>query len=264
MSDRPPGNSSADVFLPVRNVETPANFRGEVARTIATRHFSVSEVIEVADIAHVHAAPWLWLCDAETAILHAANTTHFGEPCHEARSIVVQSVSAEAGRTIEELSRGKRLFRDARLRPLCLRIRRELHDCDDASEIAVDGAVFLLLAELSRLTAPVRTAPKSPLVSQLEASLDAGPEGELIAQLASHNQISTRTYLRRIRLETGLSATQYLSQLRAERAKTLLRTTSLSVLEIALRLGYCDRSHFARAFSRAVGMTPSQYRASLV
>jgi AraC family transcriptional regulator len=117
---------------------------------------------------------------------------------------------------------------------------------------------------LSRLTAATDSGSKSALVLQLEASLDAKPEGELIARLAAHNGMSTRTYMRRIRLETGLSATQYLSQLRAERAKTLLRTTSLSVLEIALRLGYCDRSHFARAFSRAVGMTPSQYRASIV
>lgn len=225
---------------------------------VTTRHFCVSEVIE--GCAHAHASAWLTFTrDADTVTVHPANSTHL-----DRSAIIIQCLSAEASQTIGALAERQQTFRDARLRPSFLRIWRELHDRDHATGIAIDGAIFLLVAELFRMTATARPSPKPALASQLEAFLDASPDGQIIAQLAARNRMSTRTYVRRFRLETGFSVTQYVSQLRAERAKTLLRTTSLSMLEIALNLGYCDRSHFARAFSRAVGMTPSQYRASIV
>ncbi|HJQ41081.1 MAG TPA: AraC family transcriptional regulator [Thermoanaerobaculia bacterium] len=220
---------------------------GDVAVTITTPHFCVSEVIAHAETLHAHALPWL----------------EFALP-GDARSIVIEGVSSEAARTVQELAERRCRFRDATLRPLFLRLRRELRDGDRAAPMAVDGAVFLLLAELDRMTAVRGADAKSLLACQLEAVFDENPGGVTVAQLAACNHMSTRTYVRHFRLETGFSVTEYWSQLRAGRAKMLLRTTSLSILEIALSLGYCDRSHFARAFSQAVGLTPSQYRGSIV
>ncbi len=255
------------------------NACGDVAVTISTRHFCVTELLDHGETAHRHSAPWLlfvvvgkaadldgdeWVIrDRQTAVVRPANTMHLSRPLSDdTRFIIIQSLSAEAERAVEDLAARQRLFRDGRLRPLFLRIWRELNDCDQATGLAVDGAVFRLLAELQRMVA-YRSCSRSTLAAQLETFFDAQPDGELVARLAAHNQMSTRTLIRHFRLETGSSVGQYLSHLRAERAKTLLRTTSLSMLEIALRLGYCDRSHFARAFSQAVGMTPSQYRTSI-
>ena len=62
-------------------------------------------------------------------------------------------------------------------------------------------------------------------------------------------------------LETGISPARYLRMLRMERAKDLLESTSLSILEIVLRVGLQDRSHFEREFKNLYGLTPAQHRA---
>lgn len=62
-------------------------------------------------------------------------------------------------------------------------------------------------------------------------------------------------------LETGVSPAQYLRTLRMEHAKELLESTWLSVLQIVLRVGLQDRSHFEREFKRLYGLTPAQHRA---
>jgi AraC family carnitine catabolism transcriptional activator len=46
--------------------------------------------------------------------------------------------------------------------------------------------------------------------------------------------------------------------LRLERARRLLRETSLAVVEIALATGFGSASQFARAFRRAFGFSPRE------
>lgn len=253
---------------------------GDVAVSITTDHFCVYEMVGGLESAHVHPSACVmfplagevmerdgdeWLrCDSETAIVRSSTATHVGRFPKEARWILIQSLSAEAAQTLANLAEGMRVFRAPGLRPLFLRVWRELYQCDDAARVAADGAIFNLLAELSRMAATGHDRPKARLAAQLEALCARRPEGETLANLAALNQMSTRTYTQRFRLETGLSVAQYLAHIRAERAKTLLRTASLSVTEIALHLGYCDGSHFARAFYKTVGMTPSEYRSSFL
>ena len=45
-----------------------------------------------------------------------------------------------------------------------------------------------------------------------------------------------------------------------ERAKLLLQSTDLSILEIAEQLGFATRSYFSQAFRAITGMTPTQFR----
>lgn len=60
---------------------------------------------------------------------------------------------------------------------------------------------------------------------------------------------------------TGMSIVEYLHALRIERAQLLLKTTEMSILEVASAVGFSNQSYFARLFARKVGMTPSRYRA---
>ncbi len=52
----------------------------------------------------------------------------------------------------------------------------------------------------------------------------------------------------------------YVEQVRTDRAKELLATTSMTITEIAQRVGYYSVNSFSRAFKRVVGMTASSYR----
>jgi transcriptional regulator GlxA family with amidase domain len=56
---------------------------------------------------------------------------------------------------------------------------------------------------------------------------------------------------------------KYLTQRRLRRASELLAHTSLSVMEVALRVGYGDQAAFTRAFRKHVGTAPLGYRAAL-
>lgn len=81
--------------------------------------------------------------------------------------------------------------------------------------------------------------------------------GELATQLA----MSERSLTRRLNAE-GTSYAQLLVQVQHERARNFLRNPSLSVSEVAYRLGYSDPAAFTRAFSQWSGLSPLKWRKS--
>ncbi len=60
--------------------------------------------------------------------------------------------------------------------------------------------------------------------------------------------------------EIGMTVSQYVRQIRVERAKLLLRSSNQSIAAIADSLGFCNSSHFSDAFRSLTGMTPVEYR----
>ncbi len=60
-------------------------------------------------------------------------------------------------------------------------------------------------------------------------------------------------------IATGLTITQYLRQLRLERAAELLRSGRCNVTEAALEVGYSSLSHFSQAFHELFGCCPGLY-----
>ncbi len=78
----------------------------------------------------------------------------------------------------------------------------------------------------------------------------------LAAELAGH---STRTLQRRLKL-CGSSYSQILQEARFQLACMRLREPGLKVIDIAMMTGYQTPQHFARAFRRFMGVTPSEYR----
>jgi len=60
--------------------------------------------------------------------------------------------------------------------------------------------------------------------------------------------------------ETGESFKDYLTRIRIERAKELLRTTSLKCSEVAYQSGYNDPHYFSYVFRKNTGLPPQQFR----
>ena len=73
--------------------------------------------------------------------------------------------------------------------------------------------------------------------------------------------VSPATLRRRLRSE-GQSYAEIKGELRAEGAREFLRSTDLSVAEIAGRLGYSEPSAFYRAFHKWFGRSPGEMRDS--
>jgi len=60
--------------------------------------------------------------------------------------------------------------------------------------------------------------------------------------------------------ETGKTYSQFLNELRIEKSKELLKNTNMSILEIALTVGYNNQNYYCMAFKKITGTTPLQYR----
>lgn len=78
--------------------------------------------------------------------------------------------------------------------------------------------------------------------------------------LAKKVGISPRHFIRRFKKATDETPLSYLQQIRIERAKSYLETTSETVNEITQSIGYENSSSFRKLFKDATGLTPSEYR----
>jgi AraC-like DNA-binding protein len=70
-------------------------------------------------------------------------------------------------------------------------------------------------------------------------------------------------YLQRIfKANMNMSITEYLAELRVERAKMLLARTDVPIIEVADYIGLNSRQYFSMLFKKATGMSPAAYRKS--
>lgn len=81
-----------------------------------------------------------------------------------------------------------------------------------------------------------------------------------VAEIALACDISRGHFIRAFRETTGLTPHQWLVRQRLERARELLRTSTLGLAEVAAACGFADQSHLTRVFAQAVGTTPGRWR----
>ncbi|NLR75376.1 AraC family transcriptional regulator [Leeia aquatica] len=105
---------------------------------------------------------------------------------------------------------------------------------------------------------------KPDLARQVQhALLHCLPLGEAtLAEVARQLATTERTLQRRL-AEQMLGFQTLLSQTRYQLARQHLANPALSVLDIALLLGYAEQSAFSKAFRLWSGLSPAQYRHSL-
>lgn len=58
----------------------------------------------------------------------------------------------------------------------------------------------------------------------------------------------------------NVSVMTYFKNIKIDRAKTLLKSTDKTILEISSQLSFCDQGNFSKVFKKIVGMTPMEYR----
>ncbi len=71
--------------------------------------------------------------------------------------------------------------------------------------------------------------------------------------------ISSYYFSKVFKEETGENFIDYLTKLRIESAKKLLKTTNKSMKEISAEVGYSDPNYFSRNFKKYTGKTPTDY-----
>jgi len=86
-------------------------------------------------------------------------------------------------------------------------------------------------------------------------------EGVSLPKAAKLCGMSKAAFGRVFKQALGMTMGTYVNQVRMTEALRLLEETLDPIAEIALRIGFCDQSHFDRRFRKSFGRTPSQHRA---
>ena len=81
-----------------------------------------------------------------------------------------------------------------------------------------------------------------------------------VQDLCTAVHLSRAQLHRRLKAQTGLSATLFIRSVRLERAKEMLMGTDLPISQVAFDVGFHDQAFFSRVFSREFGLTPVLYR----
>jgi two-component system response regulator YesN len=101
------------------------------------------------------------------------------------------------------------------------------------------------------------------ILQQAKAFLDENftdPDLKM-SRVAQEFNISPSHFSTIFRQELGITYRDYISQLKINYAKQLLRTTNLKCSEIAYRCGFTDSHYFSVVFKKKTGFTPRQFRA---
>jgi len=138
--------------------------------------------------------------------------------------------------------------------------------CSAAAETHLEHCRIILAAvatEIERLIGPWQSLPEAEALrtSQILAYLHQ-QQGRAVRmeELAAHMHLSASRLRHIIHDVFGKSFSALSMELRLQRAAGLLTLTERSLAEVAARLGFCDQSHFAKAFRQHFGESPLHYR----
>lgn len=126
-----------------------------------------------------------------------------------------------------------------------------------ATHLLSHQAEWQHLAHDSRMAGTITDRRLARVIEFMSCHLDSPLS---LAELAREAAISVHHFGRRFREKTGLGPSAFLTTLRIDRARLLLRTTDLPIADVAIRCGYPRASAFSTAFLRHTGWTPRTFR----
>jgi AraC family transcriptional regulator len=156
-------------------------------------------------------------------------------------------------------------IRNDALRSLIRLAHRELVNPLDRSAEAMEALFQLIRVELRRL---FNQAAGASTVSRLapwqfrrvRERIEAGAPLPDVAELAALCGISPRHLHRQFTALTGKTISAYIETYRIEQAKLMLADTLVPMKQVAQQAGFSHGNSFARAFRRATGLSPREYR----
>ncbi len=162
---------------------------------------------------------------------------------------------------------------DPLLEQLAIAITSALRDGTAEDGLYIETLAQTLAVHLARMhssrSRPVRTprldtipGPKiRRLIEFIEEHLDSNLSLET---MAAEVIVSPRYLPRAFKTAIGQSPHRYVLARRIERAKQLLHSTDMPIVDVALASGFSSQSHLSNWFLREVGISPAAYRRQAV
>ena len=118
-----------------------------------------------------------------------------------------------------------------------------------------------VITEASQASPPDNFSAEDAFVIKLKSIIDANytdPDVTVEAIAAGMGMSRSQLY-RKLSSLTGRSVTEHINNLRLERSRELLKSSGLTISEVAYQVGFNDPKYFGRLFSEAFGISPSEY-----
>jgi AraC family transcriptional regulator len=198
-----------------------------------------------------------YTCEKFGLSINPPGESHANDFSRAAKCLVIASKTDAAARFVN----APVYVRDLKAIGLALRIHRELLHPDDVTALMTQGLILEMLASASRermigqLSGPPRWLAR--VREHIHDNLSETHDLKALSHLA---QVHQTTLCRQFRRYYHLSIGEYVRELRICRSMSELAGLDKSLSEIALAAGFYDQSHFANAFKRYTGMTPSEFR----
>lgn len=127
---------------------------------------------------------------------------------------------------------------------------------------AASALAYAMLLKLQALPASVRVDAGSPLVEAAVAIIqEEFPFLEGVDELAGRLEVSAAHLGRVFTKKIGISPGKYITRVRVEYAKLLLRDPDTTISYVAEASGFANANYFAKVFRRETGLSPSEYLA---
>ena len=133
---------------------------------------------------------------------------------------------------------------------------------DIASFEELYGCIRGVIARACGAIADMEPDKEASIVADLIEFTKENFQSDISLRLLSQDVFYVNyTYLSHLfRKKTGVCFSDFLQNVRVEKAKDFLKKTSLSISEVATGIGYNDTSQFIQIFRKKTGMTPGHFR----
>jgi two-component system response regulator YesN len=122
--------------------------------------------------------------------------------------------------------------------------------------------LYTICIALSKEISLKRNTNKNELIERAKEYIEQNYfDEELSAEkLCNYLHISTNYFSALFKKETKFTFTSYLTLIRIDKAKELLRTTELKTFDIGNKVGYSEGHYFSYVFKKITGISPTEYR----
>lgn len=135
----------------------------------------------------------------------------------------------------------------------------------ESSQIAACVELQRLLLRLGAENAPPRSGGAKGRIEALIEDLKLAPERWwTVEEMAARCELGGVQFRRLFKEMAGMAPKRYLEELKMKRAMEMLVGSRDSVAEIGRRLSYSDPFHFSRRFKETTGLSPADYRRSIL
>jgi AraC-like DNA-binding protein len=175
--------------------------------------------------------------------------------------------AADCWRFMKEQSDGPvlKIPPDSKLIQLLLKIYQEAYDQKITDVYYASAIAYEFIMECYRFTRNIEKATKGfslQITKALSYIQTHYHEPVTIDEIAAISGFSRYYFIKQFQHQLNMTPVQYLTKIRIQKAAELLRSSSLTVTEIAAHVGYANANYFNKVFRKAVGVSAGKFRDS--